>query len=259
MGRSACGSHGVNRFHMRDPAIQYSAMIQLIAFDADDTLWHTEHLYREARRQFDELLRPYGVNSDELMRVVHETEMRNLPYYGFGITSFILSLIETAVEVTGGRVIGAEVGRLLAISREMVLADVRLIDEVEGTLAALSADYPLLLITKGDLLHQRDKVVRSGLGRYFAGVEVVADKTPEIYREILARYKVAPERFVMIGNSPRSDILPVATLGGRAVYVPDALTWAYDLVDIPSDLPGRIYRVSQVGEVIDLIRRIGEE
>lgn len=259
MGRSACGSHGVNRFHMRTPAIQYSAMIQLIAFDADDTLWHTEHLYREARRQFDELLRPYGTDSDKLMRVVHETEMRNLPYYGFGITSFILSLIETAVEVTGGRVTGAEVGRLLDISREMVSADVRLIDEVEATLAVLSIDYPLLLITKGDLLHQRDKVVKSGLGRYFAGVEVVADKTPEIYSEVLERRGVTSDRFVMIGNSPRSDILPVATLGGQAIYVPDALTWSYDLVDIPADLPGRVYHVDRIGEVVDLIHRIGKE
>lgn len=228
-------------------------MIELIAFDADDTLWHTEHLYREARRQFDDLLRPY-VELDTLEEHVHETEMRNLPYYGFGITSFILSLIETAVEVTGGRITGAEIGRLLEISREMVSADVQLIDEVEDTLAALAAEYPLLLITKGDLLHQTDKVARSGLGRYFAGIEVVADKTPETYRDILTRRNVAPERFVMVGNSPRSDILPVAALGGRAVYVPDANTWVYDLVDVPDDLPGSVYRVGRLGEVVGLVR-----
>lgn len=230
-------------------------MIELIAFDADDTLWHTEHLYQEARRQFRELLRPY-VAIDTLDDHVHDTEMRNLPYYGFGITSFILSLIETAVEVSGGRITGAEVGRLLEISRQMVSADVELIDEVEETLAALSAEYPLLLITKGDLLHQTGKVARSGLGRYFAGVEVVADKTPEIYREILTRRDVRPERFVMVGNSPRSDILPVATLGGRAIYVPDENTWIYDLVELPDDLPGQIYRVNRVGEVAGLIREM---
>ncbi len=231
-------------------------MIELIAFDADDTLWHTERLYREARRQFDELLRPY-VDPVSLEAHVHRTEMRNLPYYGFGITSFIMSLIETAVEATHGRVTGAEIGRLLAISREMVAADVELIDDVEETLATLAADYPLLIITKGDLLHQTGKVARSGLGRYFAGVEVVADKTPEVYREILARRNVAPERFVMVGNSPRSDILPVATLGGRAVYVPDAEPWAYDLVDLPDDLPGTVYRVGRVGEVVGLVRGPG--
>jgi putative hydrolase of the HAD superfamily len=228
-------------------------MIDLIAFDADDTLWHTEPLYQEARRKFDALLRPYGP-VDDLERIVHDTEMRNLPYYGFGITSFILSLIEAAVAVTGGRITGAEVGRLLEISREMVAADVHLMDEVEDTLAALAADYPLLLITKGDLLHQKDKVARSGLGRYFAGVEVVADKTPDVYHEILERRKVPPERFVMIGNSPRSDILPVASLGGRAIYVPDENTWVYDLVDLPDNLPGTIYRVGRIGEVVGVIR-----
>jgi putative hydrolase of the HAD superfamily len=228
-------------------------MIELIAFDADDTLWHTEHLYQEAREQFRDLLRPYGA-FDALDDLVHETEMRNLPYFGFGITSFTLSLIETAIESTGGRITGPEVGRLIGIAKAMISADVRLLDEVEDTLAALAVDYPLLLITKGDLLHQQDKVARSGLGRYFAGVEVVADKTPEIYRDILARRGVAPERFVMVGNSPRSDILPVATLGGHAVYVPDENTWIYDLVELPDDLPGKVYRVGRMGEVAGVIR-----
>ena len=228
-------------------------MIELIAFDADDTLWHTEHLYQAARQQFRELIGE-RVSPEQLDELVHETEMRNLPYYGFGITSFILSLIEAAIDVTGGAISGAEIGRLLAIAREMISADVRLIDEVEETLAALAEDFPLLLITKGDLLHQTDKVARSGLGRYFSAVEVVADKTPETYRDILARRHVAPERFVMIGNSPRSDVLPVASLGGRAIYVPDENTWHYDLVHLPDDLPGTIYRVGRLGEVVPLIR-----
>ncbi|CUS06355.1 Haloacid dehalogenase domain protein hydrolase [Candidatus Promineifilum breve] len=228
-------------------------MIELIAFDADDTLWHTERLYLTARQQFRDLIGG-RVSPAELDALVHDTEMRNLPYYGFGITSFILSLIETAIDVTGGGISGAEIGRLLVIAREMISADVELMDEVEETLAALAEDYPLLLITKGDLLHQTDKVARSGLGRYFSAVEVVADKTPQTYGDILARRHVAPERFVMIGNSPRSDVLPVATLGGRAIHVPDANTWVYDMVDLPDDLPGPIFRVSRLSEVVPLIR-----
>ena len=230
-------------------------MIDLIAFDADDTLWHTEHLYLDAREQFRALLRPYDPPPD-LDDIVHETEMRNLPYYGFGITSFILSLIETAVTVTGGRVTGQEIDRLLALGRGMISADVRLIDEVEKTLAALAASYPLLLITKGDLLHQQDKVVRSGLGRYFAGVEVVSDKTAGTYHDILARRGVDAARFMMVGNSLRSDILPVAELGGHAVYVPNEVTWAYELIDLPDNLPGRVYQVSRVGEVVELARAL---
>lgn len=228
-------------------------MIELIAFDADDTLWHTEHLYRAAQRHFCEMLRPYAPDA-ELEALVHETEMRNLRYYGFGITSFTLSMIEAAVEVTGGRVTGAEVGRLLALAREMVSADVELIDGVEETLATLAADFPLLLITKGDLLHQRDKVERSGLGRYFAAVEVVPDKTPDIYRHILTHRDVAPERFVMVGNSPRSDVYPVAAIGGRAVYVPHENTWVYDLIDVPDGLPGSVHQVGRVGDVVGLVR-----
>lgn len=248
-------------------------MIDLIAFDADDTLWHNEDLYQDARDRFRELLQPYmratgslasppagrrdGGDPAALDDLVHETEMRNLPYFGFGVTSFTLSLIETAIAVTGGRISGAAIGELLGIAKEMISAEVRLIDEVEDTLAALSADYPLLLITKGDLLHQEDKVARSGLGQYFSGVEVVSDKTPEVYRAILKRRGVEPSRFVMIGNSLRSDILPVAALGGRAIYVPTEMTWIYDVVDLPDELPGNVYRVGRVGEVVALIRSLG--
>ncbi len=194
-------------------------MLDLIAFDADDTLWHNEDLYQDARDEFRALLAPYAPPPD-LDDIVHATEMRNLPTYGFGVSSFTLSLIETAIAVTDGRVTGAEIDRLLAIARRMIWADIRLIDEVEDTLAALADNYPLLLITKGDLLHQQDKVARSGLGRYFSGVEVVSDKTAATYADILRRRGVEPARFLMVGNSLRSDILPVAEIGGHAVYVP---------------------------------------
>lgn len=251
-------------------------MIDLIAFDADDTLWHNEDLYQDARDRFRALLRPYmgapgspasppaggrdgGDPMADLDDLVHETEIRNLPFFGFGVTSFTLSLIETAVAVSGGRITGAEVGELLAVAKEMISSEVRLIDEVEDTLAALSADFPLLLITKGDLLHQEDKVARSGLGQYFGGVEVVSDKTAEVYRTILKRRGVEPARFVMIGNSLRSDILPVAELGGRAIYVPTEMTWIYDVVDLPDELPGNVYRVGRVSEVVGLIRSFGSD
>ena len=228
-------------------------MLDLIAFDADDTLWHNEDLYQDARDEFRTLLAPYAPPPD-LDDIVHETEMRNLPTYGFGVSSFTLSLIETAIAVTGGRITGAEIDRLLAIARRMIWADIRLIDEVEDTLATLSADYSLLLITKGDLLHQQDKVARSGLGRYFSGVEVVSDKTADTYADILRRRGVEPACFLMVGNSLRSDILPVAEIGGHAVYVPVEVAWVYDVVDLPDGLPGTVHRVGRVGEVVGLVR-----
>lgn len=235
--------------------IYNQGMIDLIAFDADDTLWYNEYLYVEARLKFADILRPYGVDLTELERLVHATEIGNLPYYGFGISSFTLSLIEAAVAATGGRLTGGDVGRLLAVSRGMVTADVRLIDGVEEALTALAGEYPLLVITKGDLLHQQSKVSRSGLGGYFAAVEVVSDKTADVYREILTRHNVAPERFVMIGNSLRSDILPVASLGGRAIHVPNGTSWAYDLVDLPDDLPGPVFHSEHLAGAVALIRR----
>ena len=230
-------------------------MFDLIAFDADDTLWHNEDLYRDARAQFDRLLAPYDPPPD-LEDIIHATEMANLPFFGFGVNSFTLSLIETAVRVTGGRVGGQAIGRLIDVAKGMIAADIRLIDEVEDTLAALSADYSLLLITKGDLLHQQDKVARSGLGRYFSGVEVVSDKTAATYADILRRRGVAPARFLMIGNSLRSDIVPVAELGGQAVYVPIENTWVYDHVPVPAGLPGAVHQVARLGEVVALVRQL---
>jgi len=230
-------------------------MFDLIAFDADDTLWHNEDLYRDARAQFDALIAPYGPPSG-VEDIIHATEMANLPFFGFGVNSFTLSLIETAVRVTGGRVGGQAIGRLIDVAKGMIAADIRLIDEVEDTLAALSADYPLLLITKGDLLHQQDKVARSGLGRYFSGVEVVSDKTAATYADILRRRGVAPARFLMIGNSLRSDIVPVAELGGQAVYVPIENTWVYDHVPVPAGLPGAVHQVARLGEVVALVRQL---
>lgn len=236
-------------------------MIDLIGFDADDTLWENELYYRQARDEFralinDHLLangRPAGAPA-ELDDLVEATERRNLPYYGFGVMSFILSLIETAVEVTGGCINSDDIGRLLAIAKRMISAEVELFDRVDDVLADLYGSWPLVLITKGDLLHQGAKVERSGLKRYFAAVEVVADKTPEVYAAILQRQGVAPERFVMVGNSMRSDILPVVELGGRGVYVPNAGTWAYENVAPPAEANGRILQARTLAEVPGAIR-----
>ena len=146
-------------------------MIHTIGFDADDTLWQNEHLYADARRRYDTILRDSAaVNGhglpENLDDILHEIEVANLPLYGYGITSFVMSLIETAIEVTDGRITGREIARVQAIARDMVSAEVELLDAVEDTLAELSADFPLVLITKGDLLHQHEKVARSGIDHY---------------------------------------------------------------------------------------------
>ena len=208
----------------------------LIAFDGDDTLWHNERSYRDGRARFRRVLAAAGVllTEDEIEERVNRMEVQNLAYYGYGISSFILSLIETAIELTGGRVSGQHLGELIALARQMITEDIELFPGAADALASLSASYPLMLITKGDLLHQRSKLDRSGLQDHFRYVEVVSHKTPEVYSAILSRYGVEPARFLMVGNSLRSDVLPVVDVGGWAVHVPAALTWSHEHAD-PSE------------------------
>jgi putative hydrolase of the HAD superfamily len=208
----------------------------LIGIDGDDTLWHNERDYVEARERFAQVIARSGavVEQEDLTEEVNRTELQNIQYYGYGVSSFVLSLIETAVRLTDGRIAGRDIAELLAVAKSMLTSDVELFEGAREALEALSADYPLALITKGDLLHQRSKLERSGLGPHFRHVEVVSHKTPDVYRAILERYGVEPARFLMVGNSPRSDILPVLALGGLAVYVPAPLSWSHEHGEVPS-------------------------
>ncbi len=208
----------------------------LIGIDGDDTLWHNERDYVEARERFAQIVARCGVavEQEDLTEEVNRTELQNIRFYGYGVNSFVLSLIETAIRLTGGRVAGSDIAELLAVAKSMLTSEVELFDGAREALQALSGEYPLALITKGDLLHQRSKLERSGLGPHFRHVEVVSHKTPEVYRAILERHGVQSARFLMVGNSPRSDILPVLGLGGAAVYVPAPLSWSHEHDEVPS-------------------------
>ncbi len=208
-------------------------MFDLIAFDADDTLWHNEILYRRARAKFERLIAPYCA-AEEAALSLDRTEMRNLEPFGYGIKPFILSMIETAIEISQGQIPAADIQKIVDLAHEMVDADVELLDGVRETVSRLSTAYPLMLVTKGDPLDQERKLSKSGLGEYFRYIEITWDKTREKYAALLARYQVQPERFLMIGNSLRSDILPVIELGGRAIYIPYSLTWEHENVPIPA-------------------------
>lgn len=232
-------------------------MFDLIAFDADDTLWHNERFYLEARLKFRQILHAHHV-PDSVDDLIEQTERRNLPYFGFGVMSFILSLIETSILLTDGRVTGEEIQGLLNIGKEMLAADVELFDEVEETLAELSKAYRLVLITKGDLLHQQAKVTQSGLAPYFDHVEVVSDKSPDTYATILKRLGIEPHRFMMIGNSMRSDILPVIAIGGTAVHIPNDLTWAYEMIEPPQESQDHYFEVNSLSELPLLISKLGK-
>ncbi|HMO58627.1 MAG TPA: HAD family hydrolase [Roseiflexaceae bacterium] len=226
----------------------------VIAFDADDTLWHNEPLFADTQAQFRELLAPYH-DADYISRMLYDVEMRNLRLFGYGIKGFTLSMIETAIELTEGRISGHEIGRIIESARAMMQAPTRLLDDAQNVVATLGARYRLMLITKGDLFDQEAKLARSGLAEYFRHVEIVSEKTPITYRRILEQHAIAPEHFLMVGNSPRSDILPVLAIGGSAVYIPYHMLWLHEQIDPPPPQAG-LYELRRLAELPDLITRI---
>lgn len=232
-------------------------MIDVIAFDADDTLWHSESLYFQAQQEFQSLLAPY-CRDDGVVHLLYETEMRNLLYYGYGIKSFALSMIETAVQVTDGQIGGCDIQRIVDLAKEMLQAPIELLEHVAEVVPALAESYPLMVITKGDLFDQESKVGRSGLADYFDVVEVVSEKTPDIYGALLSKHQIEPGRFLMVGNSLKSDILPVLSLGARAVYIPYHITWAHERVLGGSGEATEYLELEHMGLLVELVARLGQ-
>ena len=229
--------------------------IELIAFDADDTLWHSENLYAAAQEQFAQLMAAH-VSSDEALTALHEKEIRNLPLYGYGVKAFVLSMIEAAIDLSHEQLTSGQVAALLATGKNMLAAEVHLLDGVEETIAALAAEFPLMVITKGDLGHQASKLERSGLAKYFRYVEIVTDKTDEIYQQLFAKHGLDPARVLMVGNSLKSDIIPVLRLGGWGVFVPYRILWSHEHADLPSALAGRFREIERLEALPTLVRDI---
>jgi putative hydrolase of the HAD superfamily len=232
--------------------------LDLIAFDGDDTLWHNERSYRDGRERFRRLLTKTGVDltADEIEARVNGTELTNLAYYGYGVSSFTLSLIETAIDLTRGEISGADLRAVIELAKEMLTEEIELFPSAFETLTELGLSWPLMLITKGDLLHQTSKIDRSGLRERFRYIEVVSDKTRDVYSEILARHQVEPDRFLMIGNSLRSDILPVVEAGGWAVHIPAALSWSHEHADVPPRAEGRYFQAAALDQVPEIVAKL---
>lgn len=200
---------------------------QAIGLDADDTLWHNEKIYLDAQNRFQALLAHYHT-PEWIAERLYQTEMRNLAHFGYGIKSFTLSMIETAIELTEARISAQDIQNIIENAKTMLAADVELIEHVGETLTELAQTYTLMLITKGDLRDQELKIARSGVTAHLTHIEIVSDKSPESYEKLLKQHSIAPGRFVMVGNSLRSDILPVLEIGGTAVYIAHPLTWAHE-------------------------------
>jgi putative hydrolase of the HAD superfamily len=205
----------------------------VIAFDADDTLWHSEDSFHAAEQLFVELVTPFVDAGIDVKGALTATERANLAVFGYGVKGFGLSMVETATAIAADRIPPSVIRRLVEIARAMLSEPVRLLPHVAGVLDEVRQSYRVVMITKGDLIHQSSKVEKSGLAHHFEHIEIVMEKDQATYARVIHQLNVAPERFCMVGNSVRSDVLPVLTLGGGAAHIPYPLLW--DLEQAPHD------------------------
>ncbi|MEG3091751.1 HAD family hydrolase [Sphingomonas sp. PB1R3] len=229
--------------------------IELICLDADDTLWHNMRHFAETEEALVGLLAPFA-EARVARATLEACEARNLRLYGYGAKGFTLSMIETAVELAGPTLSTELVARLLEAGRQLLAHPVALLDGIAETIDALETRGRLVLVTKGDLLHQEAKLAASGLGSRFDDVAIVSDKTPDTFRRIFARHGVAPERAVMAGDSMRSDVLPALQAGAWAAYIPQPLAWSHEAGDHPVDHP-RFRQLERLGDLPGWIDAIG--
>ncbi|MCS4237228.1 putative hydrolase of the HAD superfamily [Myroides gitamensis] len=206
--------------------------IKVVAFDADDTLWINEPFFREAEQQFCILMEDY-LTHQSISQILFKTQVDNLPLYGYGIKGFTLSMIESAEIISKGTLNVKIIDKIVKIGKGLLTKPVELIDDVEAILQELQTKYRLVVATKGDLKDQHRKLHKSGLGSYFHHIEVMTDKEKIDYEKLLLRLDVQPDEFIMIGNSLRSDVLPVLELGGYAVHVPFHTTWLHEHIEHP--------------------------
>lgn len=207
-------------------------LIKVIAFDADDTLWSNEPFFQEVEKQYTDLLKPYGT-SEEISAALFQTEMKNLRLLGYGAKAFTISMVETALQVSQQKIAAENICRIIDLGKSLLEMPIELLPGVEETLKVLKekGNYKLVVATKGDLLDQENKLERSGLAPYFDHIEVMSDKTEKEYRRLLNILQIAPSEFLMIGNSLKSDIQPVLSLGGYGVHVPFEVMWQHEVVD----------------------------
>jgi putative hydrolase of the HAD superfamily len=232
-------------------------MIELIGFDGDDTLWQSQDFYDAAQAEFERIVGAYVDLADAR---VHERllaiESSNVELFGYGAKGMTLSMIEAAFDITGGMISAGDLHRMVGIGKEVLAHPVDLLPGIREAVEAVAADYRIVLITKGDLIHQQAKVARSNLGDLFHRIEIVSEKNPAAYSRVLAECEVAPESFVMVGNSLRSDIAPVVELGGYGVYMPYHSTWLLETdPEFALDNP-RVIEVGDAGSIPAAIARL---
>ena len=225
--------------------------ITTIGFDADDTLWHNETFFKLSQDRFAQLLADYS-ELDDLGSRLYDAEVRNLRHYGYGVKGFTLSMIETAIEVTDAKVPSRLIGELVDMGRDMLDHPIDLLPGAMDAVTELTGDFQLVLITKGDLLHQERKLAQSGLGDHFHGVEIVSEKTPQTYVDAFGRHGTGPKNALMVGNSMKSDILPALEAGSWGVFVPHDLEWDHESATAP-DNHHRFREIPSLHDLCDLL------
>ena len=227
--------------------------IKVIGFDADDTLWVNETFFREAELEFARLLSPYET-ANKIDQELFKKEMDNLELYGYGVKAFVLSMVESAIEISNGSVSNKTLGKILDIGKSMINQPVKLLDDVENVLKTLAKKYRLILATKGDLLDQERKLEKSGLTDYFHHIEVLSDKKEANYSKLLNHLDINPSEFLMIGNSLKSDILPLVNIKAHAIHVPFHTTWAHEQVSV-EETNGKAYKtVTSLGDILKFLK-----
>lgn len=237
---------------MNDKSNSMNAQYKVIAFDADDTLFINEPYFDEAEEKFCALLSDY-LSKQSLSQALFKTQIDNLPLYGYGIKGYVLSMIQTAYEVTNHTVSTKVMEKIIAIGKELLQKPIVLLDGVEETLQQLQGKYKLVVATKGDLKDQHRKLHLSGLGTFFHHIEVMVEKEMIDYEKLLNRLEISPNEFLMIGNSLKSDVLPVINLGATAVHIPFHTTWAHERIDHEIIHPN-FYTAKKINEVIELLK-----
>ncbi|KRG37953.1 haloacid dehalogenase [Stenotrophomonas pictorum JCM 9942] len=234
--------------------------IGLVGFDGDDTLWKSEDYYRAAEQEFESILGHYiDLHDAGTAQHLLKVERRNLAVFGYGAKGMTLSMLEAAIELTGEKISATHLHQIIEIGRRTLQHPVDVIDGVREAVAAIAADYPVVLITKGDLFHQEQKIERSGLRDLFPRIEIVSEKDPATYARVLAEFNLPAERFVMIGNSLRSDIEPVLGLGGWGIHTPYAVTWAHEAEHgVSADAP-RLHQADTAHQWPDAVRAIAAQ
>lgn len=228
--------------------------IKVIGFDADDTLWDNEPFYRETEDKFCNLLKNY-LPKEKINDELFKTEIGNLELYGYGVKAFILSLIETALRISKEQVHTEVISKIIALGKEQLNRPIQLLNGVERVLDELKPHYRLIIATKGDLLDQERKLKKSGLAKYFHHIEIMSDKTEQNYLEMLNHLDIKPNKFLMVGNSLKSDIIPILNLGGYGVFVPYHITWLHEHVDENEIQHDHYYKIKNIGELINLMKK----